>query len=461
MNKKSIALSLITALGLLGCGGSSGGSEPQPPVEEQPTPQPQPEPIEDIFCSVSYPLTIAQISQEVDGTVINSLSDQIKTNDSSWLAPSIDSNIIVELEEPALLRQMIITWQSTEYAHNFTLYSSKDKETWQLLDSVTTSQTNTIIPDVIALSDDEDDAFTGLYLKLELSGNQVSEPSELIEIEAYGCAQDVAQTTELIDWYLSVPTDTDSNGKSDSIMEEDLANGYYDPRFFTQTHDGGLQFTTSVTGYRTSTNTKYVRSELREMLRKGNTSHKTQGVNKNNWVFSSAPQTDLDNAGGVDGHMDVEVAVNAVTTTGEDYQIGRVIIGQIHANDDEPVRLYYRKLPNNTNGAIYIAHEYLDGDDIYFELIGSRSNDAENPVNGIPLNEKFSYSIDVVGNGLTVTVTKADGTHFEQFVDMSDSGYDQGGQYMYFKAGVYNQNNSGDQHDYVSATFYKIENTHN
>lgn len=45
-------------------------------------------------------------------------------------------------------------------------------------------------------------------------------------------------------------------------------------------------------------------------------------------------------------------------------------------------------------------------------------------------------------------------------VVMSDSGYDRGGQYMYFKAGVYNQNSTGDPKDYVQAAFYKIENSH-
>ena len=33
--------------------------------------------------------------------------------------------------------------------------------------------------------------------------------------------------------------------------------------------------------------------------------------------------------------------------------------------------------------------------------------------------------------------------------DMSESGYDQGGKYMYFKAGAYNQNKSGRADDYV------------
>ena len=47
-----------------------------------------------------------------------------------------------------------------------------------------------------------------------------------------------------------------------------------------------------------------------------------------------------------------------------------------------------------------------------------------------------------------------------QVVDMSKSGYDVGGKYMYFKAGVYNQNNTGDPDDYVQATFYKITKSH-
>jgi hypothetical protein len=44
--------------------------------------------------------------------------------------------------------------------------------------------------------------------------------------------------------------------------------------------------------------------------------------------------------------------------------------------------------------------------------------------------------------------------------DMTDSGYDVAKEYMYFKAGVYNQNNSGDPQDYVQATFYQLNNEH-
>ena len=48
-----------------------------------------------------------------------------------------------------------------------------------------------------------------------------------------------------------------------------------------------------------------------------------------------------------------------------------------------------------------------------------------------------------------------------QEVDMGNSSYHTGSdQYMYFKAGVYNQNNTGSADDYVQATFYSLSNSH-
>ena len=43
---------------------------------------------------------------------------------------------------------------------------------------------------------------------------------------------------------------------------------------------------------------------------------------------------------------------------------------------------------------------------------------------------------------------------------MTASGYDNPADYMFFKAGVYNQNNSGEPDDYVQATFYALKATH-
>ena len=265
---------------------------------------------------------------------------------------------------------------------------------------------------------------------------------------------------DLLDWNLTVPTDANNDGKVDTIPEVFLAKGFsYEPYFYTAA-DGGMVFTAFVKGPKTSKNTKYTRSELREMLRRGNNRIKTQGVNENNWVFSSVRAKEQRKAGGVDGRLEATLAVNNVTVTGDPKQVGRVIVGQIHAKDDEPARIYYRKLPNNTKGSIYLAHEPRGGDDSYYEFVGSRSSNAKDPQDGIALDEKFSYIIDVLGDILTVTLSREGKDDITHVVDMQNSGYNKRNQYMYFKAGVYNQNSTGVPEDYAQATFYRLVNSH-
>ncbi len=289
--------------------------------------------------------------------------------------------------------------------------------------------------------------------------------NQSITLAATGKSPDLppGSNFDLLAWYLATP-EPDSKGLSTRITERELNAGYQHPDYFYTADDGGMVFRATVAGARTSNNTKYTRTELREMLRKGDVSINTVGANgtpnANSWVFSTAPNKDKKLAGAVDGILKASLAVNHVTTTGEAYQIGRVIIGQIHASDDEPIRLYYRKLPNNDNGSIYAAHQPHGGKDKWYEIIGSRSNSADNPENGIPLNEEFDYEIRAKGNHLHVLISKGGELIGESQIDMSDSGFDRRGEYMYFKAGVYNQNNSGDPEDYVQATFYALEATH-
>ncbi|WP_405565052.1 polysaccharide lyase family 7 protein [Polaribacter sp. Asnod6-C07] len=270
-----------------------------------------------------------------------------------------------------------------------------------------------------------------------------------------------SENFDLSTWNLSIPEDK-GNGIATTITVSEINSAYVNSNYFYTAEDGGMVFKCPVDGFKTSENTSYTRVELREMLRGTDTSISTQGVNKNNWVFGSAPQADINAAAAYDGEMSATLSVNYVTTTGDSSQQGRVIVGQIHANDDEPIRLYYRKLANNTLGSIYFAHEPTEGNgnEQWYEMIGSRSSSASNPSDGIALNEKFSYTINVIGDSLTVTIIREGKEDVVKTVDMKDSGFNVSGQYMYFKAGVYNQNNSGDADDYVQATFYALEKSH-
>lgn len=282
----------------------------------------------------------------------------------------------------------------------------------------------------------------------------------------YGLSPDLppGKNFDLLGWYLNTPGDKNRDGISDKFSEIQLAKGASDERYFFTGPDGGMVFVATVSGGKTSANTSFTRSELRGMLRRGDTSiatHTKPEPNKNNWVFSSAPARAQKKAGGVDGRLFATLAVDYVTTTGDAGQVGRVIVGQIHAKDDEPIRLYYRKLPGNERGSIYAAHEISDGDDVWYEMIGSKARSAPDPQNGIALGQKFSYEILAEANELKVTIFDEQGDRLAHTtIDMSNSGYDVAGDFMYFKAGVYNQNNTGDPEDYVRATFYQLETSH-
>jgi len=278
---------------------------------------------------------------------------------------------------------------------------------------------------------------------------------------ALGQTDEADHPIDLSDWYLTLPVDENNDGKADRVHEWELVKGWTDPRFFYLSKDGGLTFHSPVKGAKTSKNTKYARTELREMLRRGNKSIPTAEPGRNNWVPSTAKRKYRKKAGGVDGELHATLAVNHVTTTGAANEIGRVIIGQIHGKDDEPVRLYYRKLPNHQRGSLYFAHENKnETDDQYYDLIGSRLSNAEDPISGIKLNEKFSYSIVLAGDLLEVTILQDAQTLTRKRINIGESGYTSSDEYLYFKAGVYNQNKTGDDDDYVQATFYKLRNLH-
>lgn len=210
----------------------------------------------------------------------------------------------------------------------------------------------------------------------------------------------------------------------------------------------------------------YPRTELREMLRGPEQDPQpsdwpsTQGLTKNNWVFSNSFQRIEHGMGGVDGTMEATLKVDHVSTTYEgeenEFKVGRVIVGQIHASDDEPLRLYYHKLPQNELGSIYFASQVPGVGDDRYDMIGSHNADA-NPVDGIALGEVWRYRVEAVADDLTITIMREGKPDVSRTIKTAAA---YANDWMYFKAGVYNQNNTGDVNDYAQATFYSIDVTH-
>jgi len=252
-------------------------------------------------------------------------------------------------------------------------------------------------------------------------------------------------------WKITRPNQTERD-------ENTLTNGYFvEDEFYTDPNTGAMVFWCPNNG-KTGGST-YPRNELREMIRRGDTSIGTQGINKNNWVFSSSTMENQEASGGVDGVLTATCAVDHVSLTSDaSFKVGRTIVGQIHASDDEPCRLYYRKLPGNTKGSIYFAHEPTTSAEQWYEMIGSRSDNAPDPEDGIALGEKFSYEIKAIGNTLTVTIMREGKPDVVQEVDMTDSGFED--DWMYFKAGNYNQNNAGDDGEYALVSFFALDVVH-
>jgi len=78
-----------------------------------------------------------------------------------------------------------------------------------------------------------------------------------------------------------------------------------------------------------------------------------------------------------------------------------------------------------------------------------------------PRNVEMKWIIDFCAQALRdITIGQGDVVRATESFDMADSGYDIANDYMYFKAGVYNQNDTGDADDFVQATFYKLEASH-
>ncbi|WP_420862672.1 polysaccharide lyase family 7 protein [Algirhabdus cladophorae] len=339
------------------------------------------------------------------------------------------------------------------------------------------------------------------FVRIISDGNESNDWNSIVEVAALGCGVAVekpaapilterqgqgmfgldpkkspGENFDLSGWYVTTPADDNGDGKSDSVYENELAAGWTDPRYFyTDPATGGMVFRVTPAGAKTSKNTSYTRTELRGMLRRGDYTIQTRAdggyPNKNNWVFSSAPAVAQAEAGGVNGVLKATLSVNQVTRQGKNYQVGRVVIGQIHAKNDEPIRLYYRKLPHNKFGSIYFAHDPEVGKETWVEVIGSRANKAKNPEDGIALDEVFSYVIEVKGKPegdaiipmLHLQIIRDDGSVVEaEPFDMRDSGFSVENEFMFFKAGAYTGNNTSPQPetDFDKVIFYALDHSH-
>lgn len=149
-----------------------------------------------------------------------------------------------------------------------------------------------------------------------------------------------------------------------------------------------------------------------------------------------------------------------------------MVVGQVHASQDagrvaegegygygnEPLKIYYKKLPEHKYGSVFWTYELnLEKDnpertDISYPVWGSAWLDLANPgEEGIALNEEFSYEVNVFENTMYLTFSTARHKVVKYAINLSNNidaygnvderdhplGYT--GEANFFKAGAYNQ----------------------
>jgi hypothetical protein len=223
---------------------------------------------------------------------------------------------------------------------------------------------------------------------------------------------------DLTTWKLTLPVDK-SGAFGGSATEVTSLQGYLHPLYFYTASDGALVFNAPADGATTS-GSSYARSELREM----------SGGDKAAWTLQQ---------GGV---LTATLEVDQVPLK-SDGSAGRVIVGQIHGQDDELVRLYWEK------GTVYFMNDQAGAKNTETRFDFTAAN-GQAP--DISLNEKFSYKIDAHGDNLLVNIY-ADGQTYTSSTRISDV-WDTDS--FYFKAGVYLGVNEGSGTGSGQTSFYHL-----
>jgi hypothetical protein len=226
----------------------------------------------------------------------------------------------------------------------------------------------------------------------------------------------------LRNWKITLPTDASGNFARTAVEVKNLS-GYQNASYFYTGSDGAMVFRAPVEGATTS-GSRYARSELREM----------KGSERAAWKLAQ---------GGV---MSATLEVDTAPTLFSG-KVGRVVIGQVHGQDKELVRLYWE---SNT---IYFKNDQAGGGnkELRFDL-----KDAAGRKSNVSLDERFSYSIKAKGDFLEVVV-RADGTVYKSQTRINDV-WD--ADKFYFKAGVYLGVNETQGTGHGQTSFYALTYKH-
>ncbi|TRX72960.1 polysaccharide lyase family 7 protein [Pseudomonas mangiferae] len=220
---------------------------------------------------------------------------------------------------------------------------------------------------------------------------------------------------DLSTWNLSIPVGVPAT----TISTPMLVGGFQDYYFRANTSTGTVVFWAPVTGS-TTQSAVYPRAELRETFANG-------GLK--NWTYPSA-----------DNYLSADLMVNQVPSS------GKVVVGQIHAyNSDKPMlklEFQYKPKTQTANLVAKIRFTPYDAEGQVYTLLS-----------GIRLDQRFSYTLNLTPTGkLNIVLNdKAWSTQLSTLWAPKP---------LYFKAGVYIQDNTGYASEAGAATFDRLSIEH-
>ncbi|UFH49710.1 polysaccharide lyase family 7 protein [Pseudomonas sp. KNUC1026] len=218
---------------------------------------------------------------------------------------------------------------------------------------------------------------------------------------------------DLSTWNLSIPVGSPAT----TIDTPALSAGYKDQYFHADSNT--LFFWAPVTGSVTKS-AKYPRSELRETYANGSL---------RNWKYADA-----------DNFLRAALAVNKVPSS------GKVVIGQIHQfGSNEPLLKVEYQYKDKTKLGNIVAKLRPTPDQDEPTVITIAQN--------VPLNSRFTYTIHLTPAG-SLVVNAAD---YQWSTTLGAAWKTKD---LYFKAGVYTQDNTGYATEGGQVTFYKLAATH-
>ncbi|MGR5342162.1 polysaccharide lyase family 7 protein, partial [Vibrio astriarenae] len=167
-----------------------------------------------------------------------------------------------------------------------------------------------------------------------------------------------SENFDLSMWKMVIPmedTKPERAGKVMEISKSELNDNFqHEQWFYTDTDSGAMVFVAPNKAM-TTPNSSNARAELHALI----SDDLELGPYEpgNNFVLASHPEADQ--FGAIGGQMSATLSVDHVSQSGDHRHNDSfsVVIGQIHAGTNEPLKIFYRKLPDHEYGSVYWNYE--------------------------------------------------------------------------------------------------------